>query len=242
MTISGDPSLNYNLRLPPLTYPGTYPFVKLEHFRDGSWSRQDETPNNETYSRGHISGAFYEHATPAGHTKHLATGMHFHYTTQGKTSTVDFSSHHKGGASHAEQFSQHHYREVASDKIHAAGDDIIHLAGGLSYHHATAGTQVTSHGHHASDHNEGSHHINIAEDQVTYIGGTKYESIGAEYGVYVPNGNFDIHVGQNFQVLSMANVTIIAQNQITLKVGTQTIVVNSQGITINTHSLNINQN
>jgi hypothetical protein len=250
---ANDPSTNKNQRLPPLTMPGSYPYVEFHQGRSGSWWRRDETPSNEGYSYGHVSGSFHEQ-NPDGDHKALSSGQEHSYVTQGSTRTVDMNHHEKIGGSTAHQISADHYSEHGNDHMSAIGGDTIHATGGIHFHHATGGTQQTSTGDHVSDHNDGNHHINIEGDHIQYTGGTKYASIGAEYGVYVPNGNIDHTssgnnqsrannvniIAQNNTTINCVNFTVNATSSILLNVSGNQIQINAMGMTIITATGNVN--
>lgn len=227
-----DPASNTNQRLPPLTLPGEYPYVRMFQYRDGSWWRQDEYPGNEGYARGHISGTFYEHSPLGGH-KSLTTGQKHEYVTQGASETVDQNQHNKIGGSTVDHVTSDHYAEHGSDRMHATGGDRIHAVGGIKFDHATHGTQQTSTGDHVSDHNDGNHHINVDGDYVRYTGGTKYDYVGGEYGIYLPTGNFDIKLDKGkYQIHCGSDIIIKSDTKITLQVGNSSIVITPTDINI----------
>jgi hypothetical protein len=226
-----DPAHNTNQRLPTLSLPGTYPYVRMYQFRDGSWWRQDETPGAEHYSRGHISGTFYEQ-TVLGGTKSLSTQDGHHYSAR-LTTTVDSNHHNKVGGSEVHQMTQDTFSEHGGDKIHAVGGAHTALSGGLHFSYAQSGTQVASSGDDVSDHNDGNHHHNVLGDAVKYIGGTKYESIGGEYGIHIPAGNMDIKIDNGqCQITCGSNITINSMTAITLNVGSSSILITPNKITI----------
>lgn len=218
-----DPAANTNNRLPDLTLPGEYPYVRFYQYRDGSWERQDEFPGNEGWSKGHISGTYIEH-TPLGGTKHFSTNTHHEYIVGGHSQTAELNHDVKIGASVVNRISADHYSEHGNDHITALGGDHVHVTGGSSFLHATNGTQVTSTGDHVSDHNDGSHHVNIAGDDIKFTGGVKYTYANSDIGEYAPNGNKDSNVGVNYNIQ--------AGNTITIKVGSSVITVQGQSITI----------
>lgn len=215
---------NYNKRMPDMQPPGEYPYVRMYQFRDGSWWRQDETPGNESYSRGHISGSYHETDVEGSHKK-FESSMKHEYTTQGHTSTVDMNQHRKHGGSTVDQTTSDHYSEHGKDHMRAKGGDTIDASGGIHFRHATQGTQVTSSGDHTSDHNDGNHHINIFGDQVKLIGGTKYEQVGAEFGVYTPNGNIDFTTAKQQQVHAQANINNVTMEQFNVNATSNTNIL-----------------
>jgi len=236
-----DPAANSNQRIPPLSLPGTYPYVEMSQYRDGSWDRRDVTPNNEGFAHGHISGTYVEHASDGSGRQLIANNFH-HYTTGGHTETVDKNQHNKIGGSVADHVSQDHYTEHGGDKMHVIGGEGIETFNGINYSHSTGGHQYSSAGDHVSDFNDGNHHHNVAGDSVKYIGGTKYEYIGEEKGTYLPKGNYDIRLDSgNFQLSTGSNITIKSSTSITLQVGSQSIVISPSGITINGSAINMNQ-
>jgi hypothetical protein len=228
--LPNDPAANTNQRAPGLSLPGNlgvnnspYPYVDFWQSRSGNWTRHDETPGNIGYAHGHVSGTYEEKTPLSGHTS-LTVNTHHHYVGAGSTATTEANHDHKLGGSHVQRVGGDHYGEHAGDQMHAIGGDTIHATGGIHFHHATGGTQQTSTGDHSSDHNDGHHHINIAGDHVSYIGGVKYESVSQDKGTYLSNGNMDINVSKNYNVQS--------NTQITIKVGSSVITILPQSIVV----------
>ncbi len=209
---------NTNVRFPQLMAPGEYPYVRFTQFRDGSWERTDETPNNESQALGHKLGSHEETDNSSGH-KHLKVGQSFEYAAQGHTSTVDFNSHNKIGGSTVSQVSQDHHEEHGGDKWQAVYGDNIHAVKGLHYTHGSGGISHSSVGDKVTDHNDGNDHHNIQGDHVVFVGGVRYENVNSEYGVYIggnydvmANGKFQITTNQNYQLNAKANVNISTSN------------------------------
>src|SRR5271166_2873176 len=92
------PGTNYNERLPDLQNPGQYPYIQFHQYRDGSWTRHDETPYNESHAHGHITGSYKETDLTGSH-KHLQVAFLHNYTTQGKSTTLELNHDEKIGAS-----------------------------------------------------------------------------------------------------------------------------------------------
>jgi len=141
--------------------------------------------------------------------------------------------------------------------MHAIGGHHTVSSGGVHFSFADS-TEVASTGNHVTDHNDGNHYVNMSNDFVTYIGGTKYESIGGEYGIHLTNGNMDIKLDNgNYQINSSANVFVTSGAQVvvnassnilitslsgvTIKVGSQSIVITTSGITFNGSAISFNQ-
>jgi hypothetical protein len=235
-----DPAHNLNQRLPDLQLPGDYPYVRHFQFRDGSWTRQDETPGSESYSRGHITGTFTEHTVTGGYKSHTAGSSH-HYTTEGTTETTDLNRHGKVGSSTVHQIGADHYQEHFNDSMHSIGKSNIQLNGGTKYQHSTGKIEQSSTEDWVTDHNDGHHHHNVDGDHVQYTGNNMYDYIGGEKGTYLPKGNFDIKVtkgkyqvltGDTINVQSKKDIKIESDTKITLKVGSSTIVIEPSKITI----------
>ncbi len=225
-----DPAQNTNQRSPPLTLPSVAavgnsasPYIRFSQYRDGSWCRADEYPNNSSYSRGHISGTFMEHTALSG-TQEFVVNTHHHYVGGGKTTTSDQNHDNKLGGSHVDRITSDRYAEHGGDQMHAIGGDVIHAVGGILFQHATNGTQVTSTGDHVSDHNDGSHYVNVANDHIQYNQGVKYTYVGSESGYYVPNGNHDTNV--------RGKTNFTSGQQITLQVGSTIITINGSSVII----------
>ncbi len=199
---------NTNIRMPELMLPGEYPYVRSTQFRDGSWERTDESPNNESQALGHKLGSFEETDNSSGH-KHLKVGQSFEYAAQGHTTTVDYNSHNKIGGSTVSQVSQDHHEEHGGDKWHAVYGDSIHAVKGLHYTHGTGGISHTSVGDKVTDHNDGNDHHNIQGDHVVFVGGVRYENVNSEYGVYI-GGNYDVMANGKFQITTKQNYQLNA--------------------------------
>ena len=206
----------YNSRIPDLQVPGDYPYIRFYQFRDGSWERIDETPGHESRSHGHITGSFEETDFQGSH-KHLQVGFQHNYTTQGKSETTEGNHDHKVGGSTVQYVSGDHYAEHAGDHMKAVGGDVIHATGGTLFMHGTNGSEMTSTGNHVSDHNDGSHYVNIEGDKITFNQGTKYDFVGQDHGSYVA-GAKDTHVANNCNLESDTQVTItVGKSVITVK-------------------------
>jgi hypothetical protein len=203
---------NTNVRMPELMTPGEYPYVRFTQFRDGSWRREDETPNNESQGFGHILGTFEETDNSSGH-KHLKVGQSFHYAALGHTDTVDYNSHNKTGGSTVGQVSQDHHQEHGGDRWHATYGDNIHATRGLHYSHGTGGVSHSSTGDKVSDHNDGNDHHNVQGDQISFVGGVKYENVNSESGSFV-GGNHDMLVNGNFQQTTNKTMKLNANQSI----------------------------
>ena len=233
--LPNDPAANTNQRAPGLSLPGNsgvnnspYPYVDFWQSRSGNWTRHDETPGNIGYAHGHVSGTYEEKTPLSGHTS-LTVNTHHHYVGAGSTQTTDANHDFKLGGSHVNHIGMDHYSEHAGDHMHAIGGDTIHASGGMHFQHATGGTQQTSTGDHTSDHNDGHHHINIAGDHIQYIGGVRYESVGQDKGTYVPNGNFDVNVSNNYNMQSNTQITIKVGKSIITVLPTSIIVHDGNG-------------
>ena len=196
---------NTNVRLPELMLPGEYPYIRFEQFRDGSWKRIDETPNNESQASGHKLGSFEETDNSSGH-KRLKVGQSFDYSAKGHTSTIDLNHHNKVGGGTVSQVTGDRHSEHGGDSYHAVGGDTIHASKGFHHTHATGGLSHSSVGDQVSDHNDGSEHKNIQSDKITFIGGIKYDHVNSEYGIFT-GGNFDLMVEGNAQFTSKGVMT-----------------------------------
>ena len=105
------------------------------------------------------------------------------------------------------------------------------------YHHSTAGISQSSVGDKVTDHNDGHDHHNVEGDKITFIGGTKYENVNAEFGKFI-RGNYDIMVVGNSQHTS-PNFTFNDSQQFIVNAGAN-IVLSSPAIYANTSSFTIN--
>lgn len=233
--LPNDPAANTNQRAPGLSLPGNlgvnnspYPYVDFSQSRSGNWTRHDETPGNIGYAHGHVSGNYEEKTPLSGHTE-LTVNTHHHYVGSGSTATSEGNHDFKLGGSHVNHIGMDHYAEHAGDRMHAIGGDTIHASGGMHFHHATGGTQTTSTGDHTSDHNDGHHHINIAGDHIQYVGGVKYLSVSQDYGIHVPNGNFDHQTSNNHNIQSNTQVTIKVGSSIITILPTSIVVHDGNG-------------
>jgi hypothetical protein len=237
---------NTNVRLPYLQNPGTYPYIRFTQYRDGSWDRQDETPSNESHAKGHKLGAFEETDNSAGH-KHFSVADRWSYGQGGSSETVEKNDHKVVGGSTVHQIQGDSHSENAGSLYHAIGVDHIHAVANSHVHYSGKKEDLHTESH-VINTNDGDNHQNILGDHVVYIGGTKYQSISGEYGLYVPNGNIDMTVsgnGQiqstNFTVNTSANVIINAVNGISINCGTSTIVITPNSITITAANINFIQ-
>jgi len=185
--------------------PGDYPYVRFEQFRDGSWNRVDETPNNESQAFGHKLGTFEEVDNSAGH-KQLKMGQSFDYSKLGHTSTVDLNHHNKIGGSTVSQVTADHHNEQGGDKWQAAGGDTTQVTKGTHYTHGTGGHVHSTAGSVTSDVNDGDQHHNVMGDKVTFIGGVKYENVNSEFGQYT-GGNYDVLGQKKLQLTSVDVMT-----------------------------------
>lgn len=234
---TSDPSYNKNLRLPPRVQPCQYPYHRITHFRDGSILSIGEETYNSHHTHIHALGTF-EEKHPSGGFRSLVVDSHHHYVTAGKTTTTDDNHHDMVNASTVSQTTQDHYHEQGNDHVTAIGGNHAHLVGGTSHQHRTGVGYESSADHKVEDHNDGSHYHNVAGDRVSYVGGTKYQAIGGEYGINVPNGNFDIAVGNNCQINTVANVNIVSGSVMTITATTSmTITVGNTKIVLTPNSL-----
>lgn len=192
--------------------PGDYPYVRFEQFRDGSWNRVDETPNNESQAMGHKLGTFEEVDNSAGH-KHLKMGQSFNYSKLGHTSTVDLNHHNKVGGSTVSQVTSDHHNEHGGDKWQAAGGDTTQVTKGTHYTHGTGAHIHSTSGSVTSDVNDGDQHHNVMGDKVTFIGGVKYENVNSEFGQYT-GGNYDVLGQKKLQLTSVDTMTLNSNNYI----------------------------
>ena len=219
--------------------PGQYPYVRFTQFRDGSATRVDETPGNESQAQIHKLGSFEEVDNSGGH-KHLKVGQSFDYSALGHTSTVDSNIHERVGGGKVSQVSGDSHVEHAGSMTLAVGNNVTHAIGGVHFTHATGGIHQSSSGDNVTDFNDGNHHHNVKGDAIKFIGGTKYENISGECGTYVPNGNFDVTSGGNVQ-FTCANFTVNSQGGITLNAGGNIIINSPYGqILINVNGITIN--
>ena len=213
-----------NKKLPDLANNGTYPYVDFTQFRSGSWTREDSTPGNESYSYGHISGSHHEFG-PSGEYKHFSTSVASHYNQGGTSTTTEGNHHNKVSGSSASQTDGDHHAEHGGSATHASGGASVHLAGGSHYHHASGGTEHSTSGDQTTDHDGNIHH-NTSGDHISFVNGVAYEHAGSEKGTYV-EGNYDIKCGGNFQV-SCKNFTISA-SVVTIKTAAGDITIESSG-------------
>ena len=202
--------------MPPLTSPmnpptaQTVPYIRFNQFRDGSWTRQIEYPGYESYSRGHLLGSFYEYDFNASH-KNLTVFNRHDYTTQGKSTTVDWNHDEKINASTVKYVTTDAYKEHGNNQITGVGGVHIHATAGQRFIYAEQ-TEVAATENHVTDHNDGAHYINLSGDHVKLIGGVKYESVGSDYGIYLANGNMDTNVKGNHNINCHSNLTTSAVN------------------------------
>ena len=227
---------NTNIRLPKLMPPGKYPYTRFQQLRDGSWDRQVEYPGLESQAFGHKLGTFEEVDNSSGH-KQLKVGMAFDYAAQGKTTTTDMNEHDKVGGGTVSQVTGDKHNEFGGDTTRAIAQQVIHVSNGFMYHHSTAGISQSSVGDKVTDHNDGHDHHNVEGDKITFIGGTKYENVNAEFGKFI-RGNYDIMVVGNSQHTS-PNFTFNDSEQFIINAGAN-IVLSSPAIYANTSSFTIN--
>jgi len=227
---------NTNSRLSQLNPPGAnaYPYIEFTQYRDGSWKRKIVYPGRESTSHGDMNGSFWE-SDPNGSKKDHTIADRWEYTQHGKTQTVEANHDSKIGGSDTKYVSQDEYSEHGNDLMKAIAGSVIHAAGGTTFIHSTKGTQIASTGDHVTDHNDGSHHINIANDHVTFVGNNRYDFVQNEFGVFVSNGNMDFNVNKKANIQSNEDFTIKSNTSVTIQVGNSAIVVNSMGITIQAH-------
>ena len=88
---------------------------------------------------------------------------------------------------------------------------------------------------------DGDRFEHIDGDTKISIGGSKYETVGAEYGKNIQGGNFDIQVDAGKARLKVSNEILIESGEkITLKVGSSTITITSGNIVIQSARVDIN--
>lgn len=88
---------------------------------------------------------------------------------------------------------------------------------------------------------DGDRFEHIDGDTKFSIGGSKYETVGAEYGKNIQGGNFDIQVDAGKARLKVSNEILIESGEkITLKVGSSTITITSGNIVIQSARVDIN--
>lgn len=213
-----------NVKIPNLANNGSYPYVDFSQFRDGSWYRQDSTPNNESIAFGHKKGSFHEFG-PDGSWKHFSTNTVHNYNQGGTSETTEGNHHSKIGGSSATQTDGDHHSENGGTVTNAVGQGTIHVSGGSQFFHATNGIEHSTSGDTATTHDGNIHHSTDG-DNIEFTSGVSYEHVGSEKGLYV-QGNYDIKVDGNYQV-SCKNFTINAST-VTIKTSAGDIIIESSG-------------
>jgi hypothetical protein len=214
----------YNQRMPDLQLPCDYPYVHFYQFRDGSWDRRCVESGFESKSHGHISGSF-EETDYLGSKKSLHVGRKHEYVVGGKTETSEGNHDEKIGGSHVSYITQDSYHEHGGDHMTAVGADTIHASKGSHDIFPTGQLTMGTTGDTTSDTNDGGEYKNIQSHDIKFIGGTKYQYVGGEHGLYVANGNSDTNVSLNLNLQS--------GKQITIKVGSSIVTINGTSITLN---------
>lgn len=213
-----------NKKIPNLTNNGEYPYVDSYQFRDGSWYRQDSTPNNENIAWGHKKGSYHEFG-PDGSWKHFSTNTVHNYNQGGTSETTEGNRQTKVGGSAVTQTDGDHHTEFAGTVTSAAGEGTVTVSGGSHFSHATHGIEHATSGDIATTH-EGNIHHSTDGDHIEFTSGVSYEHVGSEKGLYV-QGNYDIKVDGNYQVSCKA-FTITAE-VVTIKTSAGDITITSSG-------------
>lgn len=88
---------------------------------------------------------------------------------------------------------------------------------------------------------EGDRFGHVKGDTQFSVGGSKYETVGGEYGKNIQGGNFDIQVDTGKARLKVKKEILIESDEkITLKVGSSTITITSGNIVIQSARVDIN--
>ena len=213
----------YNQRIPDLQLPCGYPYIQFTQHRDGSWERQCVESGFESRSHGHVNGSFEELDYLGSH-KSLHIGVLHTYTMGGKTTSVEGNHDEKIGGGTVAYTGGDSHSEQGGGQTKGVHGDVITATGGSTEHYPVGNYTLAPAGDSVHDTNDGSEHKNILGDHIRFTGGVKYDSVGSEHGLFVPNGNSDTNVGKNLNLQS--------GQQITIKVGSSIITVLGNSITI----------
>jgi hypothetical protein len=241
---TSDPSYNRNQRLPPVQMPSVYPYIDFEYHRDGSHERWSTQTGKEHHIHTHFTGAFKSMEWEGQH-KALTGNDFFHYTIGGHSHTADENQHEKKGAGMVDHITESDHAEVGgpSRSRGIGASDIFAAKNDTSKYQVKKFDAKQEDSVKDATQNE---HDNYEGDHVTYVKGTKYTSVGAEHGTYVPNGNMDIRIGNKYKLISMQNlyiesfqqIWVESQQQIVLQVNGQSgIIIEPDQLTITSPTL-----
>lgn len=192
----------------------------------------------------------------------INSGYHIRENTQSGTSVIHdfknahefsytaggYSKHSDGNRSVSTKGQSHHVvsgskgTEVGKD-IHegSAGSKLSGTGGdGMFENHtggnkfiATSGDQIALH--------DGNQHMAVNGDMVMAVSSNKYDTVNGEYGIFIQQGNFDVHAqGGNVQVSAVQTITVTSNTTLKFVCGTSSIIMNQSGVTINSPNITIN--
>jgi hypothetical protein len=227
-----------NKKYPDTQVTPEYPFAKATVNPDGSGYYEDHTPGYEAFRKFFSDGSHTEVSNSPdgglGREVKAALGKVFHNLADGHSHVVGGHSdvnvagnhRHNVGGDHHEEHAGNKYSATSGHKIESSGGSSIQHTSDGDKHHITSGNVITDH--------SGSIHTNIKGDIIEHVGGHGGLIVsGGDYGVNIQAGNIDISsdIGK-IHLWSLDELKLESLSTITLKVGTNTIVINQSGITI----------
>jgi hypothetical protein len=229
---------DYNVKHPKLTFDGNYPYINVTQDAGGGQIINNITPGNESYFHIQPSGSYTGHAADGSKVEVTANGS-WSYSGNGSSTTVDGNHDLKITGVSRQNYDSGKSTEVNGDDYHGGSGHQIHGTSDTKYHHSSGDVFDTIEGDLVSD-RVGSVHSNITGDHVQHITGNKMEIVSSgDSGINIQNGNVDMQIDNGkLRIKGAGDILINSDSTITLKVGTQTIVITSSGITISATSVN----
>jgi hypothetical protein len=220
-----------------------YPYVSGKSNRTGSYSIEHADPNKpyESFKESMGPDAAFEidliiddkEKGVSISAKNQSTS--YNYYGESSTSEAGVDKYNASTERHNTKGGTH--KNVGGDSAEAVGGTIIRAsAGGQSL--GTVGTSVAdSYIYTSGDktiRHDGSEYVHRDKDQMTTIGGTKYEVIkDGEWGLHVQSGNWDIQVDAGKgRTYVQDELLIESPTKIIFKVGGSTITMEPNKITL----------
>lgn len=205
--------MSQDQRHPKSTYDAKYPYNRVFISESGHEIHYDDTPGRERIRMSHKSGT-YEEIGPDGKQVNMVVGSKSEYVKQGLTQTIDKNVDVKiGGASRTSVTGSSH-SEIKGDVTSAVGGDQKTMIGGDSVS-AVKGDSV--HG--------------VTGKMLMKVGGSVQLKGDGNTDSKI-DGKVSLEFGDTLSVTARNNILFESDTNITLKVGSNKIVITPDHISI----------
>jgi len=223
-----------------------YPWNQVTQTAGGHETHMNSTPGEESSREFHPYGT-YKEISKDGTIVQFNADKSYNYTAQGHSDTTEgtYDKLVLGGSRVNNQQGTHH--ETGESASHAFNESLLHAIKENKIVYGAKKEEMITDGS-FKDINDGDHHTNVLGDKITFIDGTKYEQIGGEHGIHIPDGNMDTQIdggkyrlktGDTQRFDADSDITITSKTKITIIVGSSSIVITDGNITINTPELDV---